>query len=371
MALAVLGVAVPAPASAAVTLQCGDIVYASVVLANDLDCTNSEALSAGADGVTISLAGHTVHGLVHDRDHAGFAVRGGTVDLIWIFGPSGARITDVRTSLIRVGGDDTKIVRTTVGDLLVLNPHSDVDIADSTITGSFTASGSVGRSGSLIRSTITGARVDFSSGWNGFLLRDNRFQSSTVDFSQSDGGVLVENTFTDSTVTISSSNNTDIRKNTFRGSQTALRLASEPQQNTNIAYNTFESNGVGIRVVDNSTAPLRGTSIRGNTFTGNTTAGIWATLQAASTDLVTIEANTLTGNGHSPNGTVDTQGSLVNDGIHIDAAAGNNLRLTRNTTRDNADHGIEATPGSVVDGGGNTTANNPAGCRGVLCRQVA
>jgi hypothetical protein len=41
--------------------------------------------------------------------------------------------------------------------------------------------------------------------------------------------------------------------------------------------------------------------------------------------------------------------------------------VSNNVTINNASHGIFADPGSVVDGGGNISIDNPDGCTGVHC----
>jgi hypothetical protein len=43
------------------------------------------------------------------------------------------------------------------------------------------------------------------------------------------------------------------------------------------------------------------------------------------------------------------------------------ITVTGNGTRNNFRYGINAEPGLVVDGGGNTSSGDPEGCRGVVC----
>src|SRR4051794_1153156 len=82
----------PAAASAPVTLHCGDTVSASVVLAADVTCPDGgTGLSAGADGITIDLHGHTVSAPtaaegtgIDGNGHARVTVKGGTVRGFWI-----------------------------------------------------------------------------------------------------------------------------------------------------------------------------------------------------------------------------------------------------------------------------------------------
>jgi hypothetical protein len=57
----------------------------------------------------------------------------------------------------------------------------------------------------------------------------------------------------------------------------------------------------------------------------------------------------------------------VNDGLHTATSAGSQITISRNVTFLNANHGISSDPGTVVDGGGNESIADPAGCTGVVC----
>ena len=63
----------------------------------------------------------------------------------------------------------------------------------------------------------------------------------------------------------------------------------------------------------------------------------------------------------------DINGSLVNDGLHITVPLGTDITVANNQTSNNADYGIEAQSGTVIDGGGNVSSNDPSGCLGVAC----
>jgi hypothetical protein len=67
---------------------------------------------------------------------------------------------------------------------------------------------------------------------------------------------------------------------------------------------------------------------------------------------------------------LDINGSLVNDGLHITAPPNTDIAVADNQTSNNADYGIEAVPGTVIDGGGNVSSNDPSGCLGVTCTYV-
>jgi hypothetical protein len=81
-----------------------------------------------------------------------------------------------------------------------------------------------------------------------------------------------------------------------------------------------------------------------------------------------IQSNEFTGNGFHPAGITDRNGRPVADGLHVSAAAGSAIFIADNHTRRNASYGIFAEPGTVFDGGSNTSAGDPNGCLGVVCR---
>jgi hypothetical protein len=115
-------------------------------------------------------------------------------------------------------------------------------------------------------------------------------------------------------------------------------------------------------------AEFVGVEITGNTFDGADSAGVFIQIPAevAVTDMV-ISGNTFIDNGHRPVWGRDLNGSLVNDGLHIAVARGADVTVSGNRTSGSADYGIEAAPGTVIDGGGNTSSNDPNGCLGVAC----
>src|SRR5207248_1831724 len=127
-------------------------------------------------------------------------------------------------------------------------------------------------------------------------------------------------------------------------------------------------NRIGVLGSTQHLLNLDGLSISNNTFSDNAVAGIL--LDAGGTvdqTLVTVAGNTFTSNGKRSGNTVDSAGHRVNDGLHVTVPLGSRVEIRDNVTRDNANYGIEAVPGSVVDGGGNRSTGDPAGCLGVRC----
>ena len=109
--------------------------------------------------------------------------------------------------------------------------------------------------------------------------------------------------------------------------------------------------------------------MRNNTFVDNGAAGILLNvgIRTDSAPIADIAGNTFRANGFDADGLTDSEGNLVNDGLHVEGTTARSVTITDNRTFDNADCGIEATPGTVEDGGGNRSSGDPRGCLGVGC----
>ena len=83
-----------------------------------------------------------------------------------------------------------------------------------------------------------------------------------------------------------------------------------------------------------------------------------------------INSNRFTANGYRLAGRKDRLGRPVADGLHIAVTAEADVSVADNATRNNASYGIFADPGTVHDGGGNTSVGDPNGCLGVTCQAV-
>jgi hypothetical protein len=86
-ALALALTLVPAAAAQARTVSCGEVITQDTTVSNDLDCVG-DALSVGADDVTLNLNGHEIQArigpttsagvtAIRSRDHDGVVIRNG------------------------------------------------------------------------------------------------------------------------------------------------------------------------------------------------------------------------------------------------------------------------------------------------------
>ena len=132
-----------------------------------------------------------------------------------------------------------------------------------------------------------------------------------------------------------------------------------------ITGNVFLNDTIGV--LDSIFFGFPNTSITGNRFVGDGAAGILLQTTGTNTRPVVISSNTFTGDGFHSGGLTDSAGHPVMDGLHVNVQAGSDIVISGNHTRHNAAYGIRAEPGTVVDGGGNTSVGNPDGCLGVTC----
>ncbi|HEX6341377.1 right-handed parallel beta-helix repeat-containing protein [Umezawaea sp.] len=128
-----------------------------------------------------------------------------------------------------------------------------------------------------------------------------------------------------------------------------------------VLRNRFDVDITGMMIVrlDNGV-------IRGNTFSNMASAGLTVNLDTPLAGRVVVEHNTFTANGFRPS-TWDKGGNVIDAGAHFYLPSGGDLVVRDNHSADNHAYGYWAQPGTVVDGGGNTSVNNPLGCLGIAC----
>ncbi len=325
------------PASAAPpAVRCGDRVTKSVVLHADLMCTG-DGLTVAANHVTVNLNGHTITGPgntgvgISAPDSVRVTVKNGT-------------ITGFRDAIEAAGSDHLSVTRVRVSG------------ASLSLTGG---------TGPLIRdSSLTNSNV-FLTGVRDASLKDNKLRSTAVVVNAASTAAIVDNSFVDSVVQ-QGSGGTVVRGNSFTGTSAVFANPDGVTRYLTIIGNRFTGNPIGV-VVDTDLSQIRHLTIAGNTFRRDERAGVFLQSATAPAGRYTIRGNRFIGNGFNSTQT-DSAGRTINDGLHTNLPVGSNVVVSDNNTRDNAEFGIEALPaGSVIDGGGNTSRGNPAGCAGVHC----
>ena len=348
-------------------VQCGDAVTASVQLDADLNCAGT-ALTIAASNVTVDLGGHTVVGTtggVSARNQTGVAITNGTVsggialtaatsstlsnlhvDGLSLKAFSSAVVTD---SVIQNGPSafqgDISLVRCQVIGLHAQAVNSRITISDSTVTDS-----------------------GFISNGSTYTLTGNTLTRFRVNGEENGSPVVTGNKFIQSSLIFFIANHLDIENNQFTGEGSGLTIEDTTYQPSTVKGNVFDGGAVGLTIDTSILDKLSNISISHNVFTDNAAAGILLHSRINSiTHSIAISDNVFASNGKASNGRVDSHGVPVDDGLHIDVPAASLVTVSDNVTLDNADHGIEAQPGTVIDGGGNISVGDPAGCLGVVC----
>jgi hypothetical protein len=206
---------------------------------------------------------------------------------------------------------------------------------------------------SLVQSTLRDSPVVLSS-WG----------SRVLDATVSDNHLIRSG--------ITASANVAILRNVIDGAGIGIDIrpleGTYPTSRATVGGNTITGGRVGIRL---NTYWYVSSTVSGNTVRHAAAAGMLVEGESGpdlgGLAVTQVAGNTLDSNGYRPHGLTDRSGRAVNDGLHVDTAAGTPLLLTGNRATRNADYGIEAAPGSVRDGGGNTSTGSPAGCLGVTC----
>ncbi|WP_216216596.1 PKD domain-containing protein [Amycolatopsis aidingensis] len=368
-------------------VRCGDVIDTATVavLTTDLTCPGEVALTIAASHVELDLNGHTIT-TQHAADHGrGIVVAGeGTL--------TGITVRNGSVTRFRTGLDLVDVAEVTVADLGVTGPSAqtgryaisgdrarDVRLSGVSVHG-FQLFGFTGGSSAVFtESSLLGTRgtslANCSRGSSCVIQRSTvelfsigcfhgaqETDSSTVSVRESTVHIANLGPFCRaaavsnseiSTLGSASAEHTDIVDNVLSGNW-ALDLSFS----FNVSGNLFRNSAMRALILFSG----QGT-ITGNTFTG--TRGYGLLVSPSPTDPVgpvEISRNEFLGNGTPGEDGPGPDGLRVEQ-VHPDSL----ITVSDNRTRDNARYGINAEPGSVVDGGGNVSTADPAGCRGVRC----
>lgn len=362
------GVAFAGPGPSPAVVTCGEVITANIVVANDLTCPGN-ALSIGADGVTLDLGGHTIRG---SGSGVGVQIADDNPQI------SGVTITDGTIahfdSAIRLFNADGA---TFSGLVLANDSGTPAPVID---TGRFPISSGL---------VITNTRIAHTQGDVIFAqlnvgpvtITDSRITGGTVFFSQSVGPVFIDDSFAYAAVTFNVEGDTTVtgsrfvkspvvnngfgfghdvfKDDIFSGAGTALTLADVADQQ--LIGNTFANNDIGVSLSDSP-----GDTVSGNTFSHNRTAGVYFVDSGPMpSGTLSVSGNKATANGYSPDGTSDPGGLPVEGGIYLYTSHGG-ASITDNLTAHNGGYGIYALPpipsAPPNTASGNVSVNDFARC---------
>jgi hypothetical protein len=362
--------------------QCGDTITTSVRLRTDLICSD-DGLIVGADNIVIDLAGHTITGYfgygigiadgVSGPSHSNLTIRDGTINGYFSIGVSlrGSQVVNLvnlRVLSIRYGGF--------MGICLELVNTIGVTVRGGHITNNWNY-GSQGAvidaSGDDLRifdTAISGANPTPVAGRvsldGGATIRGGSIRNVVVDWTER--LVVVDSALLTSSIVAAGA---PVGEGVYSATLTGNTFSSSPgciiacDYRPSIVAILGEP---GMQIVD--------VEIRGNTFDRAGAAGVFVQAPAGTVTGMVIAGNTFSNNGYvgyppyllPP---LDINGSLVNDGLHITVPPGTDITVADNHASNNADYGIEAVPGTVIDGGGNVSSGGPSSCLGVICTYPA
>jgi copper-binding protein NosD len=366
--------------------QCGDLVTSDIKLTADLRCAGP-GLIVKAGGIVLNLNGHSITGSgtaagISVIKQANVRIRNGTIsnfDRGAFFMSSidgemlNVTVTDNITNNIQTEENSTNL-KLANGKIrrgrVQINTTSGLTVANTEFSGVGLELNSSSRSPVISGSTFTDSYLAYSTNANNGSLTRSTFTRSGISLREADDLTVSGNVFNQGYIRVlNSCLNTTIVDNRFSNGDRAV-FVQQPSSSTNLRIigNKFTRNQIGVDASDMFTGLEDGITISENTFTDNAVAGILLESTVFHSPYwVRIEGNTLKSNGQTSGGRVDAAGRPINDGIHVNVPAGAAVEITGNITRNNADYGIEAVPGSVTDGGGNTSVGNPSGCLGVTC----
>ncbi|TDV43164.1 PKD domain-containing protein [Actinophytocola oryzae] len=368
-------------------VNCGDTIATDAVVTRDLVCPGV-ALTIAAGDVVLDLGGHTIStdqprddrkGIVigAGRTIRNITVRNGTVSRY----PTGIEMTDVQDVTVEtvtvsagtadatppaVVGEHAEEVRLRGVSVRAYNPFTFDHGSKVVITGSI-ISGDTGRGvancGYGSSCSIEGGAIRlyglgcYSGDLDGF--------SSSVSITGSDDlsiaylgpycdSVTVRDNERVTLLADASARQTYLTGNTMIGRE-ALGLWNSFEVTGN-SFSGSETRGIIIFSGDGV--------VSGNRFAGNGGYGLLVSPIPGDEPLGPLEIvdNVFEGNGFGGD-----EGAGF-DGLRVESAGpGSDITVARNHARNNFRYGINADPGAVTDGGGNTSSGGPENCLGVVC----
>ncbi|GGM40229.1 hypothetical protein GCM10012275_09020 [Longimycelium tulufanense] len=369
-------------------VRCGDAVTHSVTLSEDLRCTGeAAALRIVASDVDLDLNGHTIATDMPSSTGVGILVEGDALkDInirngaiaryptgVKVVGASGVDIADVEISalsretsgfpLVGERARDVRVRASTVNafHLFHFDHGSSVVITGSTLRGnewrgvgkcagesSCTVQGGILQAGSI---TCFGGDMEVVSSSVNVVSTENLHLRSLGPYCRT--GTLKNSKITrlddmSAKHSVMTGNDLDLTR----------EFSTSFWKSFVVSDNIFRgSKGSGVIVFGGSGVLTR------NKFVQNGWHGLYvAPMSAGVVGPLEISHNQFVSNGHAGNEI------RREDGLHVsDVGAGSVIVVSHNHTENNAAYGINANPGVVVDGGGNTSVGNPQGCRGVRC----
>lgn len=362
------GAAFAGPATSPVVVTCGEVITTSITVADNLTCPGN-ALSIGADDVTLDLGGHTIRGggsgvgvqIVDDNPQvSGVTVTNGTIahfgSAIQLSNADGATFSALL--LTNDSGVAAPVIDTgrfpiskglVISDTRVLHTQGNVIFAQLNV-GPVT----------VTHSQIAGGAVFFSQSVGPTFTGDS-FANTTVTFNIEGDTTVTGSTFVNSPVVNNGFGfgNDVFQGNTFSAAGTALTLADVANQQ--VTGNTFANNDIGVAISDSP-----GDTVSGNSFSHNRTAGVYFVDSGPMPHgTLTVSANKAAANGDSPDGATDPGGLPVEGGIYLYTLHGG-ASITNNHTAHDGGYGIYAlppTPGSPANtSSGNVSVSDFARC---------
>jgi hypothetical protein len=363
----------PSPTSSVgspAAVSCGQILTASVTLRADLHC-EGDALTIGANGVTVDLAGHTLSGggkgtgitLSAAESVAGALIENGAItgfgDGVKV-GPNGATspsLDQVHFTYDGAGGGAAIELGTTTVDGLTL---TGVTVNQSDGAG-LDAHGVLTNALQITGSTFEGAPVTVDENVDGITVQatitDDHFTKAALTLKYVGSTTVSASYFTDSPVwdMCNAAGGDVFDGNFFDGADIALKI--EGMAYESVTANHFTGNGVGLFYllrqgdIENSAAR--------NTFADEGSAAILVEDSSPAPQEVDLNDNVISGSGRHSSVT-DPGGNAVVGGIHIYAPAGGVVVSGNHTTND-AGYGIWALPGTTT-GSGNVSTEDADRC---------
>ncbi|MEV8632141.1 right-handed parallel beta-helix repeat-containing protein [Streptosporangium sp. NPDC051023] len=352
--LAALGAPLPASASDD-EVRCGAVLTSDVTLTGNLNCAG-DALTIGANGVTVDLNGHTITGDGTGRGitlekKADVTVQNGTITRFKL----GAEATESHLTFSQVQLVGNPVKATRVSSLtLAGTPETclaeGVDVTDFSVL-------------TIDRCTVHG----LIHGVDGrqWTVKGSTLSNGYAQLVENGSAAFTGNVFDNFPVDlVGGTNNNLYANNVFQNASVAFRAEFSMGAPNTLEDNVFRNNDFGMAFW----STFYNVSVSNNLFEGNRAAGILIDpSRTIATNPYPIIDNVFEGNGLAPNGAADRAGNPVKDGIHVAISTGTPVKLTHNSGGGNGGFVIWGPAGQVTDGGNNHGPCGPEANPGLDC----
>ncbi|RLK53590.1 right-handed parallel beta-helix repeat-containing protein [Actinokineospora cianjurensis] len=321
---------------------CGTTVQVSVTVRTDLECGTPEGLIVAGNDIVLDLGGHTISGERTAQPNTAIKADGPVRNLTIRNGA----VVNVALLLDLGDGGEASLNNVSLsaptGTRLVNGRSTRLTFTDSQVGGTDARCGYC----VFTRTSISFNEFHCDGPNSAMIIENGDVPVHATAFGAGCDSTVVKNSRKVFTFYIGG-NHLEITHSVVDG-------ATIESHDYQIVNSEFFAAGAGLAAIHLTSGDG---VIAHNTIHDGNGCGIYAQVDPGERVDIVIDDNDIIMNG----------AGSCQDGIRIDAQQPTGVVIRDNRLTNNDGYGVNAMPGTVVDGGGNVSRGNPLGCRGVVC----